>query len=54
MTLMGDANWWLSGWFDRLLSTIDIGGERNLPAVDQVTESVSPADSDFEEVLVGE
>jgi RND superfamily putative drug exporter len=24
MTLMGDANWWLPGWLDRLLPSIDL------------------------------
>ena len=31
MKLMGDANWWLPGWLDRLLPTIDIEGEAGLP-----------------------
>jgi putative drug exporter of the RND superfamily len=31
MKLMGDANWWLPGWLDRLLPTIDIEGEARLP-----------------------
>lgn len=31
MKLMGDANWWLPAWLDRLLPTIDIEGETNLP-----------------------
>jgi RND superfamily putative drug exporter len=31
MTLMGDANWWLPRWLDRILPTIDIDGETNLP-----------------------
>ena len=31
MKLMGDANWWLPGWLDRLLPTIDIEGEASLP-----------------------
>ena len=26
MKLMGDANWWLPGWLDRLLPTIDLEG----------------------------
>ena len=30
MTLMGDANWWLPGWLDRVLPTIDIEGEAGL------------------------
>ena len=32
MTLMGDANWWIPAWLDRLLPTIDIEGEAGLPA----------------------
>jgi putative drug exporter of the RND superfamily len=31
MKLMGDANWWLPGWLDRLLPTIDIEGGKGLP-----------------------
>ncbi len=31
MKLMGDANWWIPGWLDRLLPTIDIEGEAGLP-----------------------
>ena len=36
MTLMGDANWWLPGWLDRLLPTIDIEGEFGLPGAPDV------------------
>jgi putative drug exporter of the RND superfamily len=31
MKLMGDANWWLPAWLDRLLPTVDIEGETGLP-----------------------
>jgi putative drug exporter of the RND superfamily len=31
MQLMGDANWWIPGWLDRLLPTVDIDGEAGLP-----------------------
>jgi len=31
MKLMGDANWWIPGWLDRLLPTIGIEGETRLP-----------------------
>lgn len=34
MKLMGDANWWLPAWLDRLLPNIDIEGESGLPPVD--------------------
>jgi putative drug exporter of the RND superfamily len=35
MKLMGDANWWLPAWLDRLLPTIDIDGA---PAIVQLDE----------------
>ena len=31
MKLLGDANWWIPGWLDRLLPTIDIGGRAAPP-----------------------
>ena len=31
MKLMGDANWWIPGWLDRILPTVDIDGEAGLP-----------------------
>ena len=31
MKLMGDANWWMPRWLDRLLPTINIEGETALP-----------------------
>ena len=30
MTLLGDANWWLPGWLDRLLPRIDVASEPTL------------------------
>jgi RND superfamily putative drug exporter len=32
MKLMGDANWWMPAWLDRLLPTLDIEAEGGLPA----------------------
>ena len=32
MKLMGDANWWIPGWLDRLLPSVDIDGPAGLPA----------------------
>ena len=32
MRLMGDANWWLPTWLDRLIPNLDIEGESRLPA----------------------
>jgi RND superfamily putative drug exporter len=31
MKLMGDANWWIPSWLDRVLPAIDIDGEAGLP-----------------------
>ena len=36
MKLMGDANWWIPGWLDRLLPAIDIDGEAGLPEPEMV------------------
>ncbi|HJW65085.1 MAG TPA: MMPL family transporter [Actinomycetes bacterium] len=32
MKLMGNANWWIPGWLDRLLPSVDIEGPAGLPA----------------------
>ena len=40
MKLLGDANWWLPGWLDRILPAIDIEGD---PAVDGVAEDTELA-----------
>jgi RND superfamily putative drug exporter len=31
MKLMGDANWWIPGWLERLLPSVDIEGPAGLP-----------------------
>jgi RND superfamily putative drug exporter len=31
MTLLGDANWWLPEWLDRVLPALDVEGEAGLP-----------------------
>ena len=38
MTLMGDANWWIPAWLDRLLPTIDIDGDAGLPPPEMEAE----------------
>ncbi len=38
MKLMGDANWWLPGWLDRIMPTIDIEGESGLPAPEMMVD----------------
>ncbi len=47
MKLMGDANWWLPGWLDRLLPTVDIdggAGEVPEPEPDEPTLDDEPAE----------
>jgi RND superfamily putative drug exporter len=31
MKLMGDLNWWIPAWLDRLIPQIDIEGDAGLP-----------------------
>ena len=41
MKLMGDANWWIPGWLDRLLPSVDIEGtgqHHDAPALDEIEE----------------
>jgi len=53
MKLMGDANWWLPGWLDRLLPTVDIGGEAGLPEPEMEADPVpEPAGAEPEQELV--
>ncbi len=42
MKLMGDANWWLPGWLDRLLPRVDLDGEHGLPSSPHVDEPARP------------
>ncbi|MEJ7799051.1 MAG: MMPL family transporter [Ilumatobacter sp.] len=51
MTLMGDANWWLPAWLDRLLPTIDIEGETGLPEPEY--EVASPATREDRPAMAG-
>jgi RND superfamily putative drug exporter len=56
MKLMGDANWWLPGWLDRILPTIDIEGEAGLPPreleVDATVGTEVTEEEDEERILV--
>jgi RND superfamily putative drug exporter len=36
MELLGDRNWWLPGWLDRILPNVNIEGEHGLPAPEYV------------------
>ena len=55
MKLLGDANWWLPNWLDRLLPTIDVEGETGAQQLDIDVEAtdVPPARGvDADAVLV--
>jgi len=52
MKLMGDANWWLPGWLDKLLPTIDIEGEAGLPPAEYEPKAALPAAAEKEPALV--
>ena len=52
MKLLGDANWWLPGWLDRLLPTVDLDG-RNI-ASQQPAESEGAAERALLSVNSGE
>jgi RND superfamily putative drug exporter len=43
MKLMGDTNWWLPGWLDRLLPHVDIEGAGGLPEPELVPPPAPPA-----------
>ena len=49
MKLLGDANWWLPTWLDRIIPNLDIEGESKLPAEELEADgptSVDDPDSD--------
>jgi RND superfamily putative drug exporter len=48
MKLLGDANWWLPAWLDRLLPNLDIEGETRLPPpeLEATTPDGPDADAD--------
>jgi RND superfamily putative drug exporter len=41
MTLLGDANWWLPEWLDRVLPALDVEGEAGLPPPEYESGSAS-------------
>jgi putative drug exporter of the RND superfamily len=58
MKLLGDRNWWLPGWLDRLLPNIDVEGGAGLPEpeyepVDERTPGADPAEPVPEPALEG-
>ena len=48
MKLMGDANWWLPSWLDRLVPNIDIEGEAGLPEPELDADFDAPIDTDLD------
>ncbi len=52
MKLMGDANWWMPKWLDRILPTIDIDGEVGLPNPEYATEANRPVPVEADPELV--
>jgi RND superfamily putative drug exporter len=50
MALLGNANWWLPGWLDRLLPHLDLEGGTGTAGADE--EPAEPeGDDDHEPVL---
>ena len=49
MKLMGDANWWIPGWLDRILPEIDIEGETGLPPAEMRGEGLAAPVTDTPE-----
>ncbi|MEM7337816.1 MAG: MMPL family transporter [Actinomycetota bacterium] len=47
MKLLGDANWWLPGWLDRILPTVDIEGGAELDALTGAGRPPSLLDADI-------
>jgi RND superfamily putative drug exporter len=52
MKLMGDANWWMPGWLDRLLPTIDIEGAGAIEGLAQSMGESAEEAAEPERVLV--
>jgi RND superfamily putative drug exporter len=43
MVLLGRANWWLPGWLDRILPTIELEGETTPSAAGTAVSGVATA-----------
>jgi RND superfamily putative drug exporter len=41
MVLLGDANWWLPRWLDRILPSVDLEGER-VDGIDSWSPPIEP------------
>jgi len=49
---LGDRNWWLPRWLDRLLPHVDIEGEPAIPVPERAATDGTRADGDPEPVPV--
>jgi RND superfamily putative drug exporter len=52
MRLLGDRNWWLPGWLDRILPHLDVEGAGGLPAPEYRTPAPVTAPAELEPVGV--
>jgi RND superfamily putative drug exporter len=50
MELLGDRNWWLPRWLDRLLPTIDVEGHPDAPDVFTEPPSEAPEEPELTSV----
>ena len=50
MKLLGDANWWLPRWLDRIIPNLDIEGESKLPPDELEDEMATPPSDDDREL----
>ena len=54
MQLLGDRNWWIPGWLDRILPNLDVeGGEHEPPTSGPAPTEPSPGAPDPEPITVG-
>ena len=53
MRLLGDRNWWLPAWLDRLLPNLDVEGGAGLPAPEYAPVGEAADTRDREPALVG-
>jgi RND superfamily putative drug exporter len=53
MRLLGERNWWLPGWLDRLLPHLDLEAGTTLPGPDDESDQAPPADREPEPALAG-
>jgi putative drug exporter of the RND superfamily len=48
MELLGDRNWWLPRWLDRILPTIDVEGHADTSPAEAADDGIDPTDPDRE------